>query len=184
MRVLERSLLLLAGFGMAGFGVAQNSDIALSSVSLSSTSLVEGNSLQGTVTLNMAAPAGGAMVSLAADPANAATLPVSVTVPAGALSATFSVVARNASPVTIYGNYGVTRSAAFSVAAPVAFDQVVDRVVERERAFVVRMKEMHPLAETYIQNLKQDHDAGLVPVSDQYFLGRLEMSDGAGRPAV
>ena len=59
-----------------------------------------------------------------------------------------------------------------------SFDQTVDRVVERERGFVVTMKRMHPLAETYIQNLHEDNDHNAEPVSDQYFLGRLDLNDG------
>jgi hypothetical protein len=51
-----------------------------------------------------------------------------------------------------------------------SFDQTVDRVVERERGFVVIIKRMHPLAETYIQNLREDSDHNVEPVSDQYFL--------------
>ena len=41
----------------------------------------------------------------------------------------------------------------------VSIDEVVDRVIDRERAFVLQMKHMHPLAETYIQNLKTDKEA-------------------------
>ncbi len=59
-----------------------------------------------------------------------------------------------------------------------SFDQTVDRVVERERGFVVTMKGMHPLAETYIQNLHEDNDHNVEPVSDQYFLGRIDVSRG------
>jgi hypothetical protein len=59
-----------------------------------------------------------------------------------------------------------------------SFDQTVDRVVERERGFVVTMKRLHPLAETYIQNLREDNDHNAEPVSDQYFLGRLDLNDG------
>lgn len=59
-----------------------------------------------------------------------------------------------------------------------SFDQTVDRVVERERGFVVTMKRMHPLAETYIQNLHEDKDHNAAPASDQYFLGRLDLNDG------
>ncbi len=59
-----------------------------------------------------------------------------------------------------------------------SFDQVVDRVIEREHYFLAQMKHMHPLVETYIQNMKPDTDLGNVPVSDNYFLGRLEMQDG------
>jgi hypothetical protein len=40
------------------------------------------------------------------------------------------------------------------------------------------MKHLHPLAETYIQNLKTDKESVVVPASDQYFLGRLDLSDG------
>src|SRR5579863_845590 len=59
-----------------------------------------------------------------------------------------------------------------------AFNQVLDRVVEREHFFVAQMRHMHPLIETYIQNLKVDHDRDLVPASDEYFLGRLDTSNG------
>jgi hypothetical protein len=60
-----------------------------------------------------------------------------------------------------------------------AFDRVLDRVVEREHFFVAQMRHMHPLVETYIQNLKNDHDHDVIPASDDYFLGRLDMSNGA-----
>ena len=64
------------------------------------------------------------------------------------------------------------------VSPALSFDQTVDRVVERERGFVVTMKRMHPLAETYIQNLREDNDHNVEPVSDQYFLGRLDLNRG------
>ena len=64
------------------------------------------------------------------------------------------------------------------LASPVTFDQTVDRVVERERSFVTRMKTLHPLAETYIQNLHEDSDHNVQPTSDQYFLGRLDLNAG------
>ena len=59
-----------------------------------------------------------------------------------------------------------------------SFDQTVDRIVERERGFVATMKGMHPLAETYIQNLREDNDHNVEPLSDQYFLGRVDLNDG------
>jgi hypothetical protein len=59
-----------------------------------------------------------------------------------------------------------------------SFDQTIDRVVERERGFVTTMKRMHPLAETYIQNLREDNDHNVEPISDQYFLGRLDLNNG------
>jgi hypothetical protein len=181
MRILGTVLLsLLVCLGVAGTVFAQDSALLLSSVSLSSTSVTEGRSLQGTVTLNMAAPADGVAVSLAADPAGAAAVPPSVKIPAGATSATFEVSTNTPSSVTIYGNYGVTKSNSLSVVPRITIEQMVDRVINREHAVVEQMQHLHPIAETYIQNLKSDHDAIVVPASDQYFLGRLDLSDGVG----
>src|ERR1035441_2492213 len=74
-----------------------------------------------------------------------------------------------------------TRDAATQQAAAASgsFDQVIDRAVEREHFFMAEMKHLHPLVETYLQNLKQDKDIDApVPTSDVYFLGRLDMSEG------
>ncbi len=168
---------------VAGVSAAENP--ALSSVSLNSASVVGGNSVLGAVTLNMPAPS-DVEVSLAADPSNGAKVPPSVTVPAGSTSATFqittllnkSAVVGNDATITIYGNYGVTKHASFTALAPVSFDRMVDRVVQSERAFVATMKTMHPLTETYIQNLREDKDHNVEPTSDQYFIGRLDISAG------
>jgi hypothetical protein len=66
-----------------------------------------------------------------------------------------------------------------ATAAATSFDQVVDRAIEREHFFMAQMKQLHPLVETYIQNLKEDKDLGApVPHSDVYFLGRLDMTEG------
>ena len=66
-----------------------------------------------------------------------------------------------------------------AAAAAASFDQVVDRAVEREHFFMAQMKQLHPLVETYLQNLKEDKDLDApVPASDVYFLGRLDMSEG------
>ena len=181
MRVLGTVLLtLLLCLGVAGTVSAQDSPLLLSSISLSSASVTEGRSLQGTVTLNMAAPANGVAVSLAADPAGAAVVPATVKIPAGATSATFAVSASAPTAVTIYGNYGVTKSESLSVMPRVSIDEIADRVIERERAVVAQMQHLHPIAETYIQNLKSDKDSIVAPSSDQYFLGRLDLSDGVG----
>jgi hypothetical protein len=69
-----------------------------------------------------------------------------------------------------------TQQASSSAAS---FDQVIDRSIEREHLFMAQMKHLHPLVETYLQNLKEDKDLGVpVPSSDVYFLGRLDMSEG------
>src|SRR5207247_2929161 len=55
----------------------------LSSLALNPTSVVGGNTSQGTVSLSSAAPSGGAVVSLTSDNTAIATVPSSITVPAG-----------------------------------------------------------------------------------------------------
>jgi Peptidase family M48 len=61
-------------------------------------------------------------------------------------------------------------------AAASSFDEVVGRIVEREHYFNERIEKLHPLIETYIQNLKDNDELGAQPVSDQYFLGRLDLA--------
>ncbi len=69
-------------------------------------------------------------------------------------------------------------------------NEVLDRVVQREHFFMAQMRHMHPMVETYLQDLKGDHAGNMTPDKDQYFLGRLDMSNGAddvsftGQPAL
>jgi hypothetical protein len=62
-------------------------------------------------------------------------------------------------------------------ASPASFDEVLSRIIEREHFFIAQMRHFHPLVETYIQNLKGDASTETT-VSDQYFLGRLDMTNG------
>jgi Peptidase family M48 len=60
--------------------------------------------------------------------------------------------------------------------APVgSFGELVGRIVGREHYFNEQIKKFHPLIETYIQNLRDNDELGAQPVSDQYFLGRLDL---------
>ena len=65
--------------------------VALVSLSLSPSSVVGGSGSTGTVTLSGPAPSGGALVSLSSSQSSVASVPGSVTVPAGATSTTFPV---------------------------------------------------------------------------------------------
>jgi hypothetical protein len=58
-----------------------------------------------------------------------------------------------------------------------SLDEVVDRVIEREHLFLAQMRHMHPMVETYLQDLKTDRWEDTHPVKDEYFLGRLDMSE-------
>jgi hypothetical protein len=155
----------------------------LNSVSLSAPNVVGGNMVQGRVTMNAPAPF-DLEVSVAVDPPSGAKAPSGVTVKAGETSAAFTVttpvskmvVGGADSLISIYGNYGVTKHADLMILAPVSFDRMVDRVIQREHAFIDTIKRLHPLAETYIQNMQEDKGHNVVPTDDQYFLGRLDLS--------
>jgi len=62
--------------------------------------------------------------------------------------------------------------------AAITLNDVLDHVVQREHMFMAQMRHLHPMIETYLQDLKNDGSGNTTPVKDQYFLGRLDMSDG------
>jgi len=80
-------------------------------------------------------------------------------------------------PITEPGPAGQA-AANLSSPPPASFNDVLDRIVQREHLFVAQMRHMRPMVETYLQDLKNDKDGNSSPVKDQYFLGRLDMSDG------
>ncbi len=92
----------------------------LASLTLNATHIDNGATATGTVTLTQPAPAGGVVVTLSASNTQAASLPTSfgtptVTVPAGAQSASFPVAANAVTAttdVTITASYGVQSSRA------------------------------------------------------------------------
>jgi hypothetical protein len=98
---------------------------SLSTVTLNPTNVVGGIAALGTVTLTAAAATGGFNVALSSDDTVAATVPASVTVPAGARSATFPVstvrvantqsalIIGTAGAVTTYGIITVYTQSAF-----------------------------------------------------------------------
>jgi Beta-propeller repeat len=91
----------------------------LADVSVNPAAVTGGANSTGTVTLGAAAPAGGAVVTLASNNLNAATVPAAVTVPANATTATFPI-ATNAvtavTAVTITATYnGVAKTATLTV---------------------------------------------------------------------
>jgi hypothetical protein len=95
---------------------------ALSAISLSPASVVGSNTSQGTAMLTSAAPSGGAVVTLSSSNTSAASVPASVTVPAGATSVGFTVSTVSVTASTtaaISGTYGgATRSALLTVTPP------------------------------------------------------------------
>ncbi len=84
--------------------------------------------------------------------------------------------------VTSTGGASPTQASAAAqpttTSAPSSFDEVIERVVQREHFFNAQMRHLHPMVETYIQNFKGNAEARVAPVSDQYFLGRLDLTEG------
>ncbi len=72
----------------------------------------------------------------------------------------------------------ITPQAADSAPPAATLNDVLDRVVQREHFFMAQMRHMHPLVETYLQDLKNDPSGNTYPIKDRYFLGRLDMNDG------
>ena len=95
--------------------------LQVQSVTLAASSASGAQTIQGTVLLSAAAPAGGATITLSSS-SQAATVPASVTVPAGTTSATFSVTTTavsSAQAATITASYqGTSAKATLSLAPP------------------------------------------------------------------
>lgn len=86
----------------------------LASMTVSPTSVVGGATAQATATLNAPAPAGGTTIELSSSNTDRATVPPSVTVPAGASSVTFPMTSKpvsQTSTVAVIGALNGRRSA-------------------------------------------------------------------------
>src|SRR5208283_5066662 len=68
-----------------------------------------------------------------------------------------------------------------NLAPPTTMDQVVDRVIMREKDLIKFLSPRTPIVETYLQNLTQDPQLGPIPQDDHYFLGRMDLSDSIDR---
>jgi len=93
----------------AALTVSAPTSLTLSSLTLNPTSVGGGNSSTGTVTLTAAAPSGGAVVALSSGNTSVATVPSSITVPAGNTSANFTV-----STQRVFSNTNVVISATYA----------------------------------------------------------------------
>jgi hypothetical protein len=97
---------------------------SLAGIALNPASVAGGTTSQGTASLTNAAPSGGAVVTLSSSNTSVATVPASITVPAGAFSATFTVSTASvtaSTSLTISGAFGgIGRSATLTVTPPPA----------------------------------------------------------------
>ena len=99
---------------------------ALTTIRINPRDVVGGDPSTGTATLTAAAPAGGFVVSLSSDNTAAATVPPSVTIPSGAITASFPIttnVVPNSQSALIIGTAGtVTAYDIVTVWTPFAFN--------------------------------------------------------------
>jgi hypothetical protein len=92
----------------------------LTSLTLSTANVTGGNPVQGTVTLGQPAASGGVVVALSSNNSSVASVPGSVTVPAGQFSANFTVTTSAVNlltTVTISGTFVSTSNATLTVRA-------------------------------------------------------------------
>lgn len=102
-----------------GSSPAQPTGPGVSGITLASTSAAVGATVQATVSLSVAAPAGGAVVSLTSSNPAVATLQTPLTIAAGATSGTFPISARTVGTTTITASMsGTSQSATLTVSAP------------------------------------------------------------------
>jgi hypothetical protein len=105
----------------AGLNVVASSVPILSSITTASGTIVGGTTVQGTATLTLPATAGGAVVMLSSNRTQA-TVPASVTIPAGATSANFTITTTavtTSTTATITGTYaGVMQTANLTLTPP------------------------------------------------------------------
>ncbi len=93
--------------------------LQLSGISVNPSPVIGGNASTGTVTLSLAAPAGGIVVTLTSANTGVATVPATVTIAQGQTTATFAVatsVVTASTAVILSGSYnGVTQTAVLTV---------------------------------------------------------------------
>ncbi len=117
----------------------QTSSQKLTAFTLNASSVSGGTPVQGTVTLGQPAASGGVVVSLSSSNAAVASVPASVTVPAGQFSANFTVTTTTVPlvmPVTISATYVATISSPLTVRSilpPNPGNVAVDALISKDQ---------------------------------------------------
>jgi hypothetical protein len=113
-------LMAMAASHCGGSSTGPTTSAAISAVTLSATSAPAGTTVQGTVTLGAAAPAGGAAIALASSNPAVATVQTPVTVAAGSSSAAITVSTLGIGSTTITASInGSSKQSALTVTSRV-----------------------------------------------------------------
>jgi hypothetical protein len=57
-------------------------------------------------------------------------------------------------------------------------EQVIDKIIAREKVEMDNFRQFSPLVETYIQNMRNEKDGAAEPAGDTYFIGRAQFGKG------
>ena len=111
-----------------------------------------------------------------------ALLSLTLTLTISAVAQQSASAPKNPQPVaTAQPSQAQSGPAQTNLGPPTTMDQVVDRVILRERDLIKFLSPRTPIVETYLQNLTQDPQLGPVPQDDHYFLGRMDLSESIDR---
>jgi hypothetical protein len=55
-------------------------------------------------------------------------------------------------------------------------EEVLNRAIANETRLIAKLKTVQPVIETYIQQMQRDEDLGAIPKTDNYFLGKLDLT--------
>jgi hypothetical protein len=123
------------------------------------------SSSQNTAVVPVSAPASAAVASTSSAPESAPAAPTANT---PSMEAAKADVAKPTNP-------------AVKLPAVTTADQVIDRIIAREKALMEMLKTRTPVVETYLQDLKLDPQLGPVPKDDRYFLGKMDLTESIDR---
>ena len=112
----------IGAYEFGGAGAQLACSIGTSALSLTPNSIIGGGSTTATVTLSNPAPPSGAPIVLSSSDSSLVPLPAGITIPSGAISASFAVPTAfvpNAATVTVSASYGgATQTASLTLLAP------------------------------------------------------------------
>jgi hypothetical protein len=84
--------------------------------------------------------------------------------------------------LSVFAQFSLEQGAVGQLSSgPASMDQAVDLMIQHEQALMKNLEKYSPVVETYLQNMRPDQQLGTVPVSDRYFLRRLDLMNNEER---
>lgn len=133
------SIFAAAGDTTRVASLSVNPALAVSVLKLAQNSLTGGSSVQATLTLNQAAPAGGALIALSSSAPAVASVPSSLLIPAGSNTGSFTI---STTPVSASVNVKITAATANGLSQSAALSVNTDAVAVTKAEYVVSQKQL------------------------------------------